>query len=580
MATTNSNEALHAVGLDDADRAALRAFALAIPTPPFENAFASCLGARTQVAAPLTIAEAVFFGVLLERLRWTEADWLDARASAWVDCLRTGTAAIVPTRAISALTAAARDTLGAGGAPGGRAEWDILSALEKLAQAASARLSDATLEELCPLRENREGIDPATGLPTRQRFVSLLERSLDGAYRDGDGVGLLLLHLEWGASGQHLLTAQRDRLRQMLSSGMSSILRPDDVLSAIGDHEWALLMPGLRSGAQILLAARRLIEVCERQIDGAFPQLRARIHAGGARSPEDGTDAQALEHAARAALHTALRDNVALASFRPEMVPAMEYERELERDIARSMSRPPFEVWLQPQVSLATGRCDSAEALLRWRRNKDEWIPPQQIVEIASRLGLMPALSRWLIGQVVRMIGELAAVGIDIRIALNLVAADLHDEDLPPLVFQMLAAWRVPPRKLCLEVTEGALIGDRDRAARIIEQLRAQGCSVALDDFGTGFSSLGYLRDLPVSELKIDQLFIRDMLTSQRDRAIVAAVLALARGFGMGVVAEGVEDQDTADELRLMGCDYAQGFRYARAMRQREFADWVATRNR
>ncbi|WP_332673793.1 putative bifunctional diguanylate cyclase/phosphodiesterase [Aromatoleum sp.] len=577
MTTTSSAEALAAVGLDDADRAALRAFALAVPTPAFERAFACALDVRLPAPAAPTFAEAKFFGVLLERLQWTEAGWLDTLAGAWADCLRTGAGAMLPTRALSALTETARNTLADGEWPGGRAEWDILSAIEKLVQAASARLSGTTLEERSPHRESREGVDPATGLPTRQHFDALLQQAL--RHTGQDGVGLLLLHLDWGSSDQHLLTAQRERLGQMLGSGMGGILRPGDVLSAIGGHEWALLIPALRSAAQILLAARRLIDVCQRLIDSAFPQLRVRLHAGCAHAPVDGTDAEGLEHAARAALHSALRNDLEVATFRPEMVPAMEYERALERDIARSVDRPPFEIWLQPQVSLATGRCVSAEALLRWRRSEDEWVPPQQIVDIGGRLGLMPALTRWLITQVVRIIGELTAGGIDLRVALNLVAADLHDEDLPPLVFQTLAAWRVPAQKLCLEVTEGALIGDRERAAGIIEQLRHGGCSVALDDFGTGFSSLGYLRDLPVSELKIDQLFIRDMVDSERDRAIVTAVLALARGFGMSVVAEGVEDPRTVDALRRMGCDYVQGFHFARAMPQRELVDWIRAHN-
>lgn len=577
MTTTSSAEALAAVGLDDADRAALRAFALAVPPPAFERAFAAAFDARRPAAAAPSFAEAAFFNILLERLQWTEAEWLDTLADAWADCLRADAAAMLPTRALSALTETARATLRDGEWPGGRAEWDILSAIEKLVQAAAARLSGTTLEERAPRRESGEGIGAATGLPTRQHFVALLEQAL--ARTGQQGVGLLLLRLDWGPSDQHLLTTQREWLGQMLGSGMRGMLRPGDVLSAIGDHEWALLMPALRNDAQILLAARRLIDACQRMIDSAFPPLRVRLHAGSARAPEDGTDAQDLEHAARAALHNALRNNVEFAMFRPEMAPTMEYERALERDIARAVDRPPFEVWFQPQVSLTTGRCVSAEALLRWRRSKDEWVPPQQIVDIASRLGLMPTLSRWLIAQVVRIVSELTASGIDIRVALNLVAVDLHDEDLPPLVFQTLAAWRVPAQKLCIEVTEGALIGDRDRAARIIEQLRGHGCSVALDDFGTGFSSLGYLRDLPVSELKIDQLFIREMVDSERDRAIVTAVLALARGFGMSVVAEGVEDPRTVDELRRMGCDYVQGFHFARAMPQRELVDWIRARN-
>jgi diguanylate cyclase len=217
--------------------------------------------------------------------------------------------------------------------------------------------------------------------------------------------------------------------------------------------------------------------------------------------------------------------------------------------------------------------------LLRWHRNGTEWVPPPQIIDIVSRLGLMPGLSRWLLAQAARTIAELDAEGVDVPVSLNLVAEDLHDEDLPHLVAQMLATWRVPASRLVLEVTESAVIVDRERASRVIQSLRALGCGVSLDDFGTGFSSLAYMRDLPVSELKIDQLFVRDMLHSKRDHAIVTTVQALAHGFGMRVVAEGVEDQTTADALLSMGCDLAQGFLYARAMPQAEFVSWVKARN-
>ncbi len=146
MTTTSSTEALAAVGLGDADRAALRAFALAVPALTFESAFAAALDARMPGAAASSFAEAAFFNVLLERLQWTEATWLDTLADAWADCLRADAAAMLPTRALSALTEAARATLRDDEWPGGRAEWDILSAIEKLVQAAAARLSGATLE--------------------------------------------------------------------------------------------------------------------------------------------------------------------------------------------------------------------------------------------------------------------------------------------------------------------------------------------------------------------------------------------------------------------------------------------------
>ncbi|NMG28715.1 EAL domain-containing protein [Aromatoleum evansii] len=558
-----------------ADAAALRAFALTVPAGALDTAFAASL-AHSNVHPPAP-ADTVLYARLLDRPQWGTHEWLDALTATWLDCQQHGSPPTLPATACACLIEAVRASLRVDGKPPGSADCDIIVAAAKLAQAVHATLATAALARVDQRLAAGEGVDLLTGLPTRTQFVHTLERWMNQAERKP--VGLLLLHVTWGAGSPQQLSAQRDRLRRQLSDAMSSALRPVDMLCSIADQEWALIMPELRSTGQVQLAARKLIEICERSPEHGIPHLRGAIHAGTACAPEDGDTAHDLEHAARAALLRAIRADMPVVCFHADMIARMEHELDLERDIARTIAHPPFQVWLQPQIHLATGRCAGAEALLRWQREDGEWVSPPKIIDIACRLGLMPDLSRWILGQTVRILSELDAQGIDIPVALNLVAEDLHDEDLPHLVAQALATWRVPAPNLVLEVTEGALISDRDSAARVIQGLRALGCGVSLDDFGTGFSSFAYMRDLPVSELKIDQLFVRDMLNSSRDHAIVATVQALAHGFGMRVVAEGVEDQSTADELQRMGCDLAQGFLYARAMPASDFTPWVKARN-
>ncbi|WP_018988992.1 putative bifunctional diguanylate cyclase/phosphodiesterase [Aromatoleum toluclasticum] len=563
------------IGYSAADAAALRAFALAVPDDTLDAAFAACL--ERNNARPPTPSDTVLYARLLDRPLWGTSEWLDSLAATWLDCKQFGSPPTLPSAASARLVEAVHAVLHADDRSPGSAECDILLATAKLAQAVQAMLASASLERLDLRLAAGEGVDPLTGLPTRAQFVHALEREMNRP--EQKLVGLVLLHLAWGAGGPQQLSAQRDQLRRQLSDAMGSALRPGDMLCSIADQEWALIMPELRSIGQVQLAARRLVEICEQLPEHSTPQLRGSIHAGTACAPEDGDTAHDLEHAARAALLRAMRAGIPVVCFHTDMIARMEHEIDLEHDIARTIAHPPFQLWLQPQIRLDSGRCAGAEALLRWQRTDGEWVSPPQIIDIATRLGLMPELSRWILGQAVRTLSELDAQGIEIPVSLNLVAADLHDEELPHLVAQMLATWRVPPARLVLEVTEGALISDRDRAGRVIQALRALGCGVSLDDFGTGFSSFAYMRDLPVSELKIDQLFVRDMLRSSRDHAIVATVQALAHGFGMRVVAEGVEDPSTADELRRMGCDLAQGFLYARAMPQSDFVPWVKARN-
>ncbi|AYH42685.1 GGDEF domain-containing protein [Azoarcus sp. DN11] len=575
MPPGSTDAVLAAVGYSATDAAALRAFTLAVPAETFDAAFAN--GVERRCTQPIAASQTVLFAQLLERPLWGTPEWLESLAAAWLDCQQQGAPRTLPTTACACLIEAVHAALHATGPAPGRAECDILVATAKLAQAVQAMLACASLDRLDLRVAAGEGVDPVTGLPTRTRFLHAIERLMSPPLQQP--LGLLLLHVAWGPSAPEQLSAQRDRLRRALSDAMGRVLRPGDVLYSIADQEWALIMPELRSIGQVQLAARRLIEICERSPEHGVPQLRGSIHAGTACAPDDGLTAHDLEHAARAALHRAIRADVPVVCFHADMIARMEHEIDIEREIARTIAHPPFQLWLQPQIQLGSGRCAGAEALLRWQRDDGEWVPPPQIIETASRLGLMPGLSRWLLGQAARMIGELGAEGVEVPISLNLVAQDLHDEDLPELVAQALSTWKVAPSRLVLEVTESALIGDRDRAGRVIQRLRALGCGVSLDDFGTGFSSFAYMRDLPVSELKIDQLFVRDMLRSSRDHAIVTTVQALAHGFGMRVVAEGVEDQATADELQRIGCDFAQGFLYARAMPQRDFVPWVKARN-
>lgn len=565
-----ADDAVETAILAPIQRSALQAFGQVVPADVFEANFAAALEHR--MAEPVHPVEIAFLAALLDRDRWGDRAWFGDMSHAWSDCRTNGGRAGLLAAAISALVEAVQATLAGGSSR--NPEQEILLAAGQLGIAVQAMLANVELTQLNQRILAGEGADPVTGLPTRARFLQTLEHAL--AVSGRAPLGLLLVHVEPPASPSDGANPRPDRLRWQISRAMEPVLRASDVLCAISEQEWALVMPRLTSIAQVQLAAQRLVAVCE-----GLPErtLNGAVHVGAACAPIDGDSTPVLERAARAALHHAVRENTPVVRFEPPMLAMMARDLEIEREISSNIARPPFMIWLQPQVSLATGRCIGAEALLRWQRTDGDWISPPDIVATAVRLGLMAGVSRWLLTQVVRMIGDLEQAGVGIPVAINLVAEDLHDDELPVLVAQTLAAWQVPPQRLILEVTEGALISDRARAARVIQALRELGCGVSLDDFGTGFSSFAYLRDLPVSELKIDQLFIREMLHSPRDEAIVSAVQALAAGFGLTVVAEGVEDEATAAVLREIGCDHAQGFLYARAMPLAEFIAWAQHRS-
>lgn len=564
-----SVRACAAVGLDRERAGALRAFAQAIPAAEFEHAFARRFEARADDAP--TPLEAVFLALLLERESWAQADWLDALGDAWHACRAARHDPALLAKACACLAEATQDVLGRASAR--HAELDVADAVTCLAQAIHATI--ALRDDARPPGDAvaPAGNDCGAELPDRAQLHHALAQALQSS--DAQPVGLVLLQVDWDLAMRRAGGARLEDLRRHVTRTLSQVIRPQDRLYAPAPGEWALLMPGLVSAAQVQLAGQRLVEQCEALTDDELPRLRGKVHAGAAFAPDDDDSPAGIERAARAALHCARGSDRPVMRYERRMLAELEHELALEREIAMHAARPPFMVWLQPQVHLASGRCAAAEALLRWQRPDGAWVPPPEIVGTALRLGLMPEISYWLVMQVVRSIRELSDAGLAIPVSLNLVAGDLHDDELPALVRQVLGVWKVPAARLTLEITEEALIADRARAARIIGELRAMGCGVSLDDFGTGFSSFAYLRDLPVSEVKIDRLFIEDLLASPRDQAIVAAVHALARGLSLTVVAEGVEDAATADALRRMGCDHAQGFLYAPAMPLADFIAWV-----
>lgn len=568
-------------GIDAAELAAIRAFSKVVDHKELAAEFAVMMAARSShsvVSEASAESEALFCAELLHAEAWgADSGWINRLMRLWLACCEAGTDVGFVLEACAATLAAAGRRLVGERAVVYQLEVDILFALERLMLGVAAVLTASAVHREQALRARLEEIDEVTGLPNRRRFMRLLGSWL-GTAPESARIGLVVLTLEWGVAVQHLPLPDQDHLRLLIADALRDVVRPGDLLCATADSEWSLLMPGLRSPAQVRLAANRLVEVCESLLDGELRQLRGRIAAGGAVGPAHGADPETLEHAARVALVVARQTGRGFEDYREDIASTVQVYVDQERDFIRALQLQQFELVLQPQIDLRTGRCESAELLLRWHRESGESVAPPEVILLADRLGVLPQLSRWLVMHSVRMISELTAQGIPLRLSLNLTAADMRDQELPDLIAQGLQTWRVSPSLLTLEITETALLTDEVRVREIIVRLRELGCDVALDDFGTGFSSLAYLRNLPVSELKIDQLFVRNLHRSERDRAIVDAVIRLGHGFGLRVVAEGVEDEETRGRLVASGCDLLQGYLFARPMPLEDLIGWYRSR--
>ncbi len=251
----------------------------------------------------------------------------------------------------------------------------------------------------------------------------------------------------------------------------------------------------------------------------------------------------------------------------------------LAEELRKGITDGQIEVWYQPQVDAATGLVDALEALVRWRHPSQGLLTPVAFLPAARRAGLMGVLSEAIARLAVRDLQQMLHCGLNLRVAINCAPPELLSHTFIPRLYASLAECDVPAERIVLEVTEDSFLADPQRARAILLDLRTHGLQVSIDDYGTGFSSLTYLRDLPVQELKIDRSLIRGIATDDRSRKIVASTIQLAHALDMRIVAEGIEDAPDAAELMAMGIDVLQGYHFARPMPAEDVAPWLRARH-
>jgi EAL domain-containing protein (putative c-di-GMP-specific phosphodiesterase class I) len=227
-------------------------------------------------------------------------------------------------------------------------------------------------------------------------------------------------------------------------------------------------------------------------------------------------------------------------------------------------------------MDVRSGRLMAVVALVGWPHPTRGLLAPDEFIPLAEQTRLIQPLSRWILAAALRQCATWRAAGLDIPVSVNLSVYDLRDHDLPEVIDAALAKYGVPPERLRIEITEGSLMANPPRAREILGRLRARGVQISIDDFGIGYSSLAYLKNLPVDELKIDRSFVSEMAVDAGSRAIVRAIIDLADVLGLRVVAVGVEDEATLATLAALGCDLAQGYYFTPALAPAELAEWAA----
>jgi diguanylate cyclase (GGDEF)-like protein len=421
---------------------------------------------------------------------------------------------------------------------------------------ALARSHTDDLTRLANRRALRARIDAALGVGTK---IALMVLDLDGFKDINDTLG--------HSAGDNVLERVGVRIHNAV---------PQHALVArLGGDEFGVLLPGadtleMHAIAQQVLGTLSL----PLRVDGIDLALNASIGVVGCRRSER-SESNELVRRAEVAMYRAkhARSGVALYdAFHDDFSKA---KLRIAEELRRGIQRGELEVWYQPQIDASTLRPCALEALVRWRHPTDGLLLPAAFLPAARRAGLMPMLSQEVVRLAVADVARWHAAGLRLRVAVNCAPPELLSGVFVPRLHQAIREAELPPNRIVLEVTEESFIAEPERAREVLEDVRDHGIQLAIDDYGTGFSSLAYLRDLPVDELKLDRSFVSPIGSDRRSRMIVTSTVQMARGLGIRTVAEGVEDAATAADLIAMGVDALQGYHIARPMPAGEVVDWM-----
>jgi diguanylate cyclase (GGDEF)-like protein len=417
--------------------------------------------------------------------------------------------------------------------------------------------------------------DPLTGLANRILFREQFNLMIAQAKRERHGVGVVIVDLDRFKDvndtlghqfGDILLVEVAARLRG--SSGGRTVAR-------LGGDEFAIILHEVSDRAQLEATAAQLITVLSEPYTLGPHRVAVGASIGVSSYPDDALEPSKLLQCADMALYRAKADGRgAFCLYLSEMYAQVCARREIERELRQAVKEKTFEIAYQPIMSLEDDRIIGHEALLRWTKANGQIISPTEFIPVAEELGLIADLGRWVLEQACIYA---SSWDLPLRLAVNLSPTQFLLSDVASDVKFALELSGLPPERLELEITESVVLDEAGKAAATLKQLKALGVSIALDDFGTGYSSLSYLRRFPFDRIKIDRSFVREMMTSADDLAIIKATILLAAELGMQTTAEGVEEPEQLAALRQHGCSHAQGYLIGKprrgGVRERSTAD-------
>jgi diguanylate cyclase (GGDEF)-like protein/PAS domain S-box-containing protein len=414
--------------------------------------------------------------------------------------------------------------------------------------------------------------DALTGLPNRLFLAANLPQAIKRAQQDGSVLAVLFLDLD---RFKHINDSRGhetgDKLLKTVAQRLRAATRADDLVVRMGGDEFVVVMRGVKSTDEVRDTAERIVQAlgAPMVIDGRTLVTTASV--GIALCPGDGTDmGELLRHSDTAMYQAKDRGRNNFQLFSANMDRRLKERIAIESSLRAALSTRQLEVHYQPIVRIESQRVVALEALLRWKHPSHGYVRPERFVSVAEEAGLMVPIGEFVLQRVIEdMVKWRSAAGQLVPVAINVSGAQLHRFNLCDSIERLTKANQLEPSMLQVELTESAVFERREGRAVEAKQdalakLRELGVHIAIDDFGTGYSSLSSLKSWRVDTLKIDRSFIRDLVTDPSDLAIVAAIIAMANHLHIEVVAEGIEGWQQLEKLRQLGCQYAQGYLFAR----------------
>ena len=460
-------------------------------------------------------------------------------------------------------------------------KW-VLVNLRAVRDGGNIALHEGTVEDITDRKAAEERVqylayyDALTGLPNRTLLRDRLSKALASARRQKDKVALLFLDLDrFKNINDSLGHPLGDLLLQDVAERLRRWAREQDTVARLGGDEFLIALTRIKDVADAAVAAERMVNAMTAEFVVQGHSLNISCSLGISIFPEHGTDGETLIKNADAAMYCAKDNGRNNFRFFTEDMNAQVVERlTLESSLRLALDKKELFLVYQPQMDIATGRITGLEALLRWQHPELGLVPPDKFIRIAENSGLIMPIGEWVLRTACSQARKWQDGGLlAVPVAVNVSAVQFRQEGFCELIRKVLHETGLAPQYLELELTESLLLSNADVTSSVLQELKAMGLTLAIDDFGTGYSSLSYLKHFPVSKLKIDRSFIRDVAVNPDDAAITTAIIRMAKSLNLKVIAEGVEDEAQMSFLGALHCDEIQGYYFSKPLSTDQVVD-------